>query len=205
MKPLVGNNVVDLSHPDNVARIQDHALLDRLFSDEEQQIIFSSADFLENVWILWSCKMTAKKIASKELGDFIFRSKEFKVQPIGGEYAPTVHTIYCRVTSPIGTIFTETQIRGKHLLTFGANDLKALQGIASQQLVIEEGADGSRELKRCFLQHLSEDLEINYEQLQLDKDAEGTPQLFIDGEQSDIQLSFSHDHDLAAFAYLIGN
>lgn len=203
-KRFVGNCVVHFGHPENEARTKDRTLLDQYFSETEQQIIFSSADFLENVWILWSCKTTAHSIAKKMFDDPPkFNPRKMQVIPFGGEYATSHHTIYARVTTEFGPIFTETMIEGQQLSTIGATDLNAMKEVKHQHFMLPDSDDEQKDLETFFLDHITTELNEDGQFYTLEQDDRGNHNLMLNGENSGIDLAFSNDHGLAGFAYLL--
>lgn len=205
MKQFVGNGVVHLGHSENKERATDDMLLEEYFTRAEKEVIFSSADYHENAWILWSCKTTAFKIARKLDHKFPFDPKSMQVIPFGGAYSESEHKINARVSTGVGPVFTETTVAGEVLTTIGATDIKALQNMTHKSSLLATDEDMAEQVRTYMLAHLSEKLQIEAAALSIKKDSAGIPCLFNAGKLCDVDLSLSHNYGLIAFAYLDSN
>lgn len=202
MTQFVGNGVIHLGHSENKELAANDTLLDKYFTRTEKEVIFSSADYRENAWILWSCKTTAYKIARKMDNRFSFDPKSMQVIPFGGEYSASQHKINARVSTGIGPVFTETTIAGEELTTIGGTDIKALQNATHKSTLLTNQNDMAEQVRIYTLAHLAEQLSIPAKALSIQKDSAGIPRLLNAGEQCNIDLSMSYNCGLIAFAYL---
>ncbi len=202
MKHFVGNGVILLGHPDNDHVSTDKKILKQYFSKAEQEVIYSSADFMENAWILWSCKKTAFKIMKKQNTEIKFDAKSIQVNPFGGEYAPSHHTIYTRVSTGYGPVFTETRVAKNKLATIGANDINALHRAKHETFIVEEKDKQSDKIRGLLIEQVREEFQLSNEDLTIEKDKFGIPHVLQDGKELDLDISISHNHGLSAYIFL---
>lgn len=78
---LVGNDVVDLTAPGAGEKHRDRRFLERVFTPQEQAFIADAADPARVLWMIWSAKEAAFKIASKLIPGTIFAHRSFRVWP----------------------------------------------------------------------------------------------------------------------------
>jgi phosphopantetheinyl transferase (holo-ACP synthase) len=64
--PPVGNDVVDLKHPENQGKIRDDRFLGRVFTAEERGRIAVAARPETFLWALWAAKEAAFKVISRD-------------------------------------------------------------------------------------------------------------------------------------------
>ena len=74
---MIGNDIVDL----NLAKIQSNwkrkGYLDKIFTENEQSLIFESENPTTKVWNLWSRKEAAYKIFNRSTNIRVFNPKKF--------------------------------------------------------------------------------------------------------------------------------
>jgi hypothetical protein len=64
--PPVGNDVVDLKHPENQGKSRDERFLGRVFTTEERDRIARAARPETLLWALWAAKEAAFKVVSRD-------------------------------------------------------------------------------------------------------------------------------------------
>lgn len=64
--PPVGNDVVDLKHPENQGKSMDDRFLGRVFTAEERDLIARAARPETLLWALWAAKEAAFKVVSRK-------------------------------------------------------------------------------------------------------------------------------------------
>ncbi|MEJ6546752.1 MAG: 4'-phosphopantetheinyl transferase superfamily protein [Flavobacteriaceae bacterium] len=77
---MIGNDVVDLK----VAALESNwmrlGFLDKVFSEEEQEVILNSDNKSQMVWLFWSMKEAAYKIYMQQFGVRIFNPKKLRCE-----------------------------------------------------------------------------------------------------------------------------
>ena len=69
---MIGNDIVDLTLAQNESNWQRKGFLDKIFTAHEQQLIRTATDPDQMVWLLWSMKESAYKIAVRDSGKRCF-------------------------------------------------------------------------------------------------------------------------------------
>jgi hypothetical protein len=65
---MIGNDVVDILQARSESNLQRKGFMEKLFTQEEQEIIAKSLNAEEMIWRLWSMKEAAYKIYNRETG-----------------------------------------------------------------------------------------------------------------------------------------
>ena len=74
---MIGNDIVDLSIAEKESNWRRKNFLKKLFTDNEQRLIFSSKNPFNLVWRFWSMKEAAYKIYTQINGTRFFAPKKF--------------------------------------------------------------------------------------------------------------------------------
>lgn len=75
---MIGNDIIDLSLAKKQSNLQRKGFLEKLFSDNEQQLILSAQNSFEMAWKLWSMKEAAYKIYTQQHNIRFFAPKKFE-------------------------------------------------------------------------------------------------------------------------------
>ena len=75
---MIGNDVIDLSLAKTQSNWQRKGFLEKLFSNDEQQLILEASNSFEMVWRLWSMKEAAYKIYTQHHEIRFFAPKKFE-------------------------------------------------------------------------------------------------------------------------------
>lgn len=82
---FVGNDVVDLTHPENRGKSQDQRFLNRVFTTDEQNLISKSSSPDATLWALWAAKESAYKVCHKVNHKISSIPKHYEVRLLDGE------------------------------------------------------------------------------------------------------------------------
>ena len=74
---MIGNDIVDLAKAKKESNWQRKCFLDKLFTENEQELILTSNNPEQMVWNLWSRKEAAYKIYNRQSGKRFFNPKRF--------------------------------------------------------------------------------------------------------------------------------
>lgn len=117
---MVGNDVVDIMLSRRESNWQRPGFLAKIFSNQEQLVIYNSIDPEIMVWRLWSMKEAAYKIYNRQT----------KIRA----YIP--HQLICTVNGIFGTVtcnekiyYTETIVDAKSIYTIAAHNRDILNAI----------------------------------------------------------------------------
>jgi len=61
----IGNDIVDLAHPQAIARYEDHRFISRVLTPAEQKKLRSSSFPNQCLWSFWAAKESAYKAVSR--------------------------------------------------------------------------------------------------------------------------------------------
>ena len=81
---MIGNDIIDLSLAKTQSNWQRKGFLEKLFSNDEQQLILEASNSFEMVWWLWSMKEAAYKIYTQHHEIRFFAPKKFECKSIQG-------------------------------------------------------------------------------------------------------------------------
>jgi phosphopantetheinyl transferase (holo-ACP synthase) len=113
---LIGNDVIDLSLAKTQSNWQRKGFLEKLFSNDEQQLILETLNSFEMVWRLWSMKEAAYKIFTQQHNVRFFAPKNFKcklTQGSKGVVSFKGQNFYTRTKVNKDCIFTTAVIENK--------------------------------------------------------------------------------------------
>ena len=75
---MIGNDIIDLSLAKTQSNWQRKGFLEKLFSNDEQQLILKASNSFKMVWRLWSMKEAAYKIYTQHHEIRFFAPKKFE-------------------------------------------------------------------------------------------------------------------------------
>jgi phosphopantetheinyl transferase (holo-ACP synthase) len=126
---MIGNDIVDLALAKKESNWQRNRFLDKIFTENEQQIILNDVNPEIMVWNLWSRKEAAYKIYNRETG-------------IRGYFPLQLECFYENTT--LGTVsikekiyFTQSQIENDSIYTIAVAEKKHFDKIESITSAIE--------------------------------------------------------------------
>lgn len=80
MKVLIGNDIVDLTHPDIRNKHLDERFINRILAAKEKLMLKASSNPKLLLWTLWSGKEAAYKVLKKLIPDMIFSHSKIIVE-----------------------------------------------------------------------------------------------------------------------------
>lgn len=217
----VGNDIVDLTDPQNRGKSLDHRYVSRVLTPAERKRLdqFPEKDVL--LWALWSGKEAAFKVLAKEdpALPFIPRAYEVHLDDYGlrgtstdaGSCNPHVEGV---VLTPEGTIPLQIYRRCTYIHALALSEgeeffdyvfwrvevlpeMKGVDSLEVESRIVREA------LKRCVATHLGwnqKDMEIRRTET---GNRPGPPRLYYQGKRTTLDLSLSHDGHFGAYAVLI--
>lgn len=197
---FIGNDVVDLTDPENIGKSRDQRFVRRVFTLEEEKIIRCAADSDRILWILWAGKEVAYKIVQKINQCISSIPRLYRVHLAVKQGA----VCYGNVETPICLINIKTFSDKKHVQCVGIPAIHGKQnkyfwktGIVAISSPYE--MTGVRDsIVRC----LADYLHLMPDKIDIRKNKEtGIPYVYIHGIKSAIDISFSHDGRFFAWAF----
>ena len=217
----VGNDIVDLTDPQNKGKSLDQRYVSRILTPAERVRLDQFPDKDVLLWALWSGKEAAFKVLAKRdpALPFIPRAYEVHLDDYGlrgtsadaGTCNPHVEGA---VLTPDGAIPLRLYRRCTYIhalaLSNGEDyfdyvfwrvevlpDMKGVDSLEVESRIVREA------LKRCVATHLGwnqKDMEIRRTE---SGSRPGPPRLYYQGKRTTLDLSLSHDGHFGAYAVLI--
>ncbi len=207
--PFIGNDIVDLTDPENRRRSKDARYISRVLNPREREMVSRSPDPDAMLWSLWACKeasykalIKASKVSSSPLKYSVL---------LGPQTKP--HQLMAIVETPEGEVAVLLTMRKKYVhavaSTDGASSFGSLRCAAvSLKLSRKEITPDiqSQAARGAAIIKISKYLKKKPEQLDivrcvLNGRELSPPVLLLDGAETGIDISLSHDGLYAAYAF----
>ena len=212
--PVVGNDVVDLRHPDALKKNLDDRFVGRVFLPEEKRLIFNGSDPERTLWQLWAAKETAYKIVSKF--NPAVHSGPLKYQVLLPENVSLLNhpcQITCRVETPAKTVTVAIQNEADYVHAFGYDGDQVCSGILHLKVFRLDyscltGRTESDAVRGTLRRHLGRFWGIPAGQIDICRDeterGAGPPAVYIQGRRASADISLSHHGRYGAFVWFAG-
>lgn len=189
---MIGNDIVDLNNiKSNWKRAR---FLEKVFIENEQQIISISENPHQTAWLLWSMKEAAYKVYVQQFGKQFFNPKRLVCQlsslNVIGEVSIDNRTFYTRSITSKNYIYTVAGLNNSE------NYNSAVLEVENKSYLIQ-----SNTLKEHFLESFSLNNGLNYKDLNIRKDIVGIPEVFYNNTKLPIQLSLTHCGNYCGYVY----
>ena len=190
---MIGNDIVDLEFAGFNSRWREQRFLDKLFSIEEQDFIFSDENRFENIWKLWSMKESAYKIISRADGIVRFNPKDFQCF--------TMTATRGQVIYENNSISTVTQTNQKFIQTTAYLKQNWISDVFQ---VLNAGAEAPSQPKyEHAVRAYAEQKKVSQNTIEIIKNDIGVPQFYLQGNLQKEQLSLSHHGHFGAWAIAV--
>ena len=179
---MIGNDIVDLKRI--YAKWQRPGFLDKVFTSQEQDLIYNSRDNHEMVWRLWSMKEATYKVYAKIVQRRYFNPKHLKCQ-ISDEIKGLV-----KIDNV--TCYTFSSITENYVHSTASLDLSEPRATKIYQMKHQDVMQQSLFLKDKFAKRVSEILMVNKDHLSIRKNKIGIPAIYQNSTLIDMDFSLSH-------------
>ena len=187
---MIGNDIIDLQLAARQSNWKRKGFLDKLFSREEQCLVFDSAAPFRMVWKLWSMKESAYKVHVRKTGERRFNPGRFSCE-IMDQGKGLVH-----IDAQMYLTITEAQ---KDFIHTMARDPSFEQGLISHTTMIPGGGDPGRILRRSLVRDLAERREMSVEGLEVKKNGLQIPEFYVHNRKLKDLCSLSHHGRFGAY------
>jgi phosphopantetheinyl transferase (holo-ACP synthase) len=213
---------VDLKDPHNMGKSRNLRFVNRVFTQSEQDLIFSSTKPDTMVWALWAGKETAYKIISKcyPPASSVPRSytvnlarKDKKSSSV--DFPNAGSTVSGSVDTPYGTVHIKIFITSDYVHCIGTtSSLEEIESLVwhvdrispdSELLPDYESAFVRKALKRHLLVYCNGDAKNIDIRREKGPHGLGAPFVCINGKPTEIDISLSHDGVFTAYAFIESN
>ncbi|GAB3806224.1 hypothetical protein GCM10028819_41150 [Spirosoma humi] len=192
---MIGNDIVDLAQARQDSNWRRKGFLDKVFTHHEQQLIHDAADPDRMVWLLWSMKESAYKVAVR-------RTKKRNFAP--AKLACSLNDV--TESTAEGTVFhfegyrTRSLISSQYIATVALAATTALP--YSQAIIPFKTTDYQSHhdlIRQSIRQHSSAFFPASGQKIHIGKDSLGVPVLTI-GDSATVPISISHHGHYGAYA-----
>ncbi|MCO4822358.1 MAG: 4-phosphopantetheinyl transferase family protein [Flavobacteriaceae bacterium] len=191
---MIGNDIVDLKQARIDSNWKRKGFLEKIFTQNEQVLIFSSANQHQTVWLLWSMKEAAYKIYMRQFGNRFFNPTRLECNI---ETKTKGHVV-------IGdnTFDTISQIDKNYIHTIASK--RREKGVKSSCFKIENTSIKlqSELSKKRVLETYSKIRNIPKNSVAIQKDAIGIPYFFQNNKKQKESLSIAHHGHYCAYVIL---
>ncbi|MDW5289527.1 4'-phosphopantetheinyl transferase superfamily protein [Formosa sp. PL04] len=190
---MIGNDIVDLKHTAVGRNWECPRFLEKVFTEKEEALIFSSENRHQTVWLLWSMKEAAYKIYVQEFKKCFFNPKRLACE--------LIHENKGIVKIDDIEYFTESTLTEDYVYTIAKQN--TIQEVYTS--VYKTKKEGykiqSDKLKQRFLKSISKRKGLTFQALKVEKTAIGIPHIFYASKQLSIPFSLTHCGRFSGFAY----
>ena len=189
---MIGNDIIDIRYTKRHHNFQRKGYLQKIYTDEEQELIKTSEYRLYTAWRLWSMKESAYKSYIKKGHNRFFNpiklSCSIEDNQIG--YVKIGHSEY-----KIQTKRTENYI-------FSHTVVDPLQKLSHKLIRLEESDSNcqSRTIYNSINYYISQHIKSKDEFIEIIKDDNGVPSIYVNNLKQDIDLSITHHGMYGAYS-----
>ena len=212
--PAIGNDIVNLTDPDNRRRSADVRFLNRVFTAHEQELIARCRFPDLAVWSMWAAKEAAYKVASKTHGEISSSPRRYEIFPTFNDPAAPAFFRSGQVSTPSAPVFFQVVSGYDFVHCLCAASLADFSVIRSGIARLED--QGSRKdnqalesqsARRIATEAMASVLQLPLEGVEIRRPggltAAHPPLVFYEGRQLPVDLSLSHDWPWVAYAFAI--
>ncbi|MEJ6792331.1 MAG: 4'-phosphopantetheinyl transferase superfamily protein [Lacinutrix sp.] len=184
---MIGNDIVDLKQAAKDSNWKRSRFLDKVFTQKEQQVIFSAENQHQMVWLFWSMKEAAYKVNMQQFGKRFFNPKRIQCELFPKNKGQVVIDRNKYFTN---STITEDFIHS--IATLGCKDEVKSEWFKSEKL---DYKSQSSKVKKELITFLKTKF------LKVRKNNIGIPRLFK--KEKELNLSFSLTHHGYYYSYAI--
>lgn len=188
---MIGNDIVDLKY--SAPNWKRPRFVDKVFTKDEQALIFYSENKHETLWLLWSMKEAAYKIHVQQFGERFFNLKRLVCELISEDKGVVNVDGNC--------YFTESIITEDYVYTTAGLQASKIKVSALFKVEMSSHSVQSELLKKALLTSISKTKQLPLQQLDIKKTAMGIPELYCNDSKRPLSLSLTHCGRYSGFAY----
>ncbi len=197
---MIGNDVVDIAFSAEKNKWKRKGFLEKIFTSQEQEIIYNSDDSDKTVWLLWSMKESAYKAYARKYPGRFIAPRKFNCVIIKNGTG--------KVSFKESTIKTESIVGESFISTYAFFETDISCEKINVEKIIFSKADYKTQHKEIYSAILKKISSISNEDEKLFnivKDKFGVPAVINSKTKSKILISLSHHGLFGAFIYLTNN
>ena len=193
---MIGNDIVDINFTRKQSNWQRDGFLDKIFISEEQEYILKSKCSFTSVWQLWSMKESVYKIYVRKYKERFFAPKK----------------LVCILTDSYnGSViindekyFTKTITNKKYIYSTAISGVSNLSSVDTFCFPLKE-SDISTQRATVYSQlknRIAEKYNLNSEIIQIEKTALGIPEVKVNNQTLEVNISLTHHGNYGAVSIL---
>lgn len=203
----MGNDVIDLTDPENVGKSCDRRFCRRVFNNDELALISASSQPDTILWAIWAAKEAAYKVVSRIDNSVCSIPKKYPVA-LEAAASPMDAAVFLGgiVVSPLGEVFVRISAENGMLHAVAAETRETLARVIARVKTAQahELDDDLSELARKILrEEIARRLDCPFEELAVLKEKERpwAPYMVLRNIRLPVHVSLSHDGRFAAAAF----
>jgi phosphopantetheine--protein transferase-like protein len=191
---MIGNDIVDLNQAHKDSNWKRPRFLEKVFTQKEQALIFSSENQHQTIWLLWSMKEAAYKIYVRQFKERFFNPKRLECALESKTKGRVVIE---------GVVYKTTSQYDKNYMHTIAFVLKGKE-VKSKCFKIENTSNKTQSMlsKEVVLEAYSKNQNAHKNSVTIKKDTLGIPHFFQNNKKQKESLSISHHGHYCAYAIL---
>lgn len=190
---MIGNDIIDLGLAKKESNWQRRGYLDKLFTSEEQELITASNDPFQTVWLLWSMKESAWKAQQQKEKKRLYAPKKYRCSLFNKSRGQVL------TDSEVYFTISEVNAHSIHTIATSAPDIRTNFQYFEVQRSFWDSI--STEVRSALLMAMASEMEVPADSLELRKDKDQFPQIYLNEELLATAVSLSHHGDFAAFCF----
>lgn len=192
---MIGNDIIDLQEVSSSPISRRKRFLDKVFTIEEQDFLLTQNDANSWIWLLWSMKESAWKAHYRNSLIRTFSPKLMQCNT----YNFSIESDFIS-----GIVALENKVY--YTLSYWKDDL--IHTVANATAVPVEydffsfsSYNQSLQVRKKVCETISNHLGCALDEVTIDNNAQGVPQILVNGIISNIKLSISHHGRFGAYAF----
>lgn len=196
--PCLGNDIVDLTHPD--AKDIHPRFAERICTQAELDMLSLfpqlSLPWIQQLWRFWSIKEAAFKAVKRYDPTVKFRWKDFDgaLEP-GMVRCPHEITLSIYTNTPDKSLSIQSYI---HTIAYNSCFLRSSMHVQVDTISLKK-TDISNEIRKLFVNNIHEQFNVDKDQVNWNRHISGAPVCSVNGKNLPFIISFSHHGRYMAF------
>tara|TARA_R110000868_G_scaffold198456_2_gene444745 strand:- start:3631 stop:4200 length:570 start_codon:yes stop_codon:yes gene_type:complete len=189
---MIGIDIIDIAEAKRTSNWERPRFLEKLFTLNEQQLIYASKNPFIMVWRLWSMKEAAYKLYTQTHPERFYNPKQFQCEIIGVKLKVKYKDFQCFINTKITTQYIlseasliENKITSKYL-----------------KLTFSDFNSQSKITKEALIAAVSDQLNILKSKLKISKSEFGIPSMYYNAKKLNIRISLSHHGNFGAYGFV---
>jgi phosphopantetheinyl transferase (holo-ACP synthase) len=191
---MIGNDIVDFQLARKRSRWRNGRFIEKVFSVEEQKLIYQSDHQFRTIWLLWSLKESAYKAHFRKYPQRFFSPCKLECQLLTDKYGLVIINKDMYHTSTI--------IKNEYVYTIAYSDQQS--NVESKSFKIDDPAY-SHQHKQCsdgIIHAFSKHNDLPNDYLSIKKDKMGIPRLYYRHKVQKTPVTITHHGNYCGYAFM---